>query len=93
MWNLAFYAKLGVKVTIRRGYKFYQSKFISSYVKFCASKRKLAKSASDKKLWKDMANIIFGKLIEDVKKRIDIRSQRSSACSAQVLFFLPKLLK
>lgn len=71
--NLAFYCKLGVKAKLVRGYKFHQSKFISPYVKLCAKNRKAAKSASDKKLWKDMANIIFGKLIEDVKKRSDVR--------------------
>jgi hypothetical protein len=94
--NLAFYCKLGVKVTLRRGYKFYQSKFISSYVKFCSAKRKSAKSASDKKLWKDMANIIFGKLIEDVKKRVDIRYYNNfnalDACLKTHVDSMPKII-
>jgi len=94
--NLAFYCKLGVKVTLRRGYKFRQSKFISTYVKLCAKKRKAAKSESDKKLWKDMANIIFGKLIEDVKKRVDIRYYNNfnalDACLKNHVESMPKII-
>ena len=69
---LAFYASLGVKVTLIRGYKFRQEKFIKSYVEFCAHRRSQTTNNSDKKLWKDMANIIFGKFIEDVRKRVNI---------------------
>ena len=70
---LAFYSSLGVKVTLKRGYKFRQANFIKGYVEFCAQNRKKATNKADMKLWKDLANIIYGKFIEDVKKRVDIR--------------------
>lgn len=60
---LAFLAKLGVKVTLIRGYSFHQERFISSYVSFCAAQRKLSTNPADKNLWKLMANIIYGKVI------------------------------
>ena len=60
---LSFLAMLGVKVKLLRGYSFYQEKFISSYVLFCAEQRKMSNNNADKKLWKNMANIIYGKFI------------------------------
>ena len=59
---LKFLAALGVKVTLRKGYKFRQTNFISSYVMFCAQQRKKSTNAADKKLWKDLANIIYGEM-------------------------------
>lgn len=60
---LSFLSWIGVKVRIVRGYAFRQTKFISGYVNFCAAQRKKSTNASDKKLWKNMANIIYGKFI------------------------------
>ena len=57
---LSFLAKLGVKITLKRGYKFYQESFIKPYVEFCAKQRKAATNEADKRLWKLMANIIYG---------------------------------
>ena len=74
---LAFYSSLGVIVTLKRGYKFRQENFIAGYVQFCAQNRKKATNKADMKLWKDLANIIYGKFIEDVKKRVDIRYYKS----------------
>ena len=71
--NLAFYCSLGVKATLTRGYKFRQGKFIAPYVNLCTSKRKEATDDFDKDIWKRMNNIVFGKLIEDPTKRVDIR--------------------
>ena len=60
---LSFLSSMGVKVSIVRGYAFRQTNFISGYVNFCAAQRKKSSNASDKKLWKNMANIIYGKFI------------------------------
>ena len=60
---LSFLSSVGVKVTIVRGHAFRQTNFISGYVNFCAAQRKKSTNASDKKLWKNMANIIYGKFI------------------------------
>ena len=60
---LSFLSSMGVIVNIVRGYAFRQTNFISGYVNFCAAQRKKSNNASDKKLWKNMANIIYGKFI------------------------------
>ena len=59
---LKFIASLGVKVKLIRGYSFIQKNFISSYVKYCAQQRKMSKNPADKQMWKDLCNIIFGKI-------------------------------
>ena len=59
---LKFLAALGVKIKLKRGYMFRQTKFISSYVKYCAQQRKLSTNPADKQMWKDLCNIIFGML-------------------------------
>ena len=74
---LAFYASLGVKITLQRGYKFRQKKFIANYVKYCAQMRKLASTNFEKKMWKNMVNINYGKFIEDPKKRVHIKYLKS----------------
>ena len=63
---LTFLAKLGVKVTIKRGYKFFQEEFIKPYVTFCSKQRQAATNEADKRLWKLMANIIYG--VEEKKE-------------------------
>jgi hypothetical protein len=60
---LLFYAEQGVKVTLKRGYKFRQLNFIEPYVTHCADLRKKSTNDADKKMYKDMNNIIFGKFI------------------------------
>jgi hypothetical protein len=57
---LKFLAALGVKIKLKRGYSFRQTKFISSYVKYCAQQRKMSTNPADKQMWKDLCNIIFG---------------------------------
>ena len=60
---LSYLASLGVKVTLIKGYAFRQTEFISGYVNFCSAQRKKSANTADKKLWKNMANIIYGKFI------------------------------
>jgi hypothetical protein len=60
---LLFYAEIGVKITLSRGYKFRQQNFITPYVEHCANLRKNSTNDADKKMYKDMNNIIFGKFI------------------------------
>lgn len=74
---LAFYASLGVKITLQRGYKFRQKNFIANYVNYCAQMRKLSTTSFGKKMWKNMANIVYGKFIEDPKKRVHIKYLKS----------------
>ena len=60
---LSYLSSLGVKVTLVRGYAFRQKEFIAGYANFCASQRKKSSNAADKKLWKNMINIMYGKCI------------------------------
>lgn len=62
---LKFLAGLGVKIKLKRGYMFRQTEFISSYVKYCAQQRKMSTNPADKQMWKDLNNIIFGRV--DIK--------------------------
>ena len=74
---LAFYSSLGVKVKLQSGYKFRQKSFIANYVNYCAKMRKLATSNFEKKMWKNMVNINYGKFIEDPRKRVHIKYLKS----------------
>ena len=67
---LSYLASLGVKVTLIKGYAFRQTEFISGYVNFCSAQRKKSANAADKKLWKNMANIIYGKFIGNLFLKI-----------------------
>ena len=64
--TLAFLSALGVVITLLRGYKFRQTDFIASYVKMCADQRKKSTNPADKNVWKLMANILFGKVCDNV---------------------------
>ena len=64
--TLAFLSVMGVVITLLRGYKFRQTDFIASYVKMCAEQRKKSTNPADKNVWKLMANILFGKVCDDI---------------------------
>ena len=71
--NLKYILTLGVKCTVNYGYQFSQLPIFKQYIKMCQEMRKNCKSAIEKKLWKDLANIIFGKTIENILKYTDVK--------------------
>ena len=65
-----FLMQHGIKVThVGRALLFEQRPFMRTYIEFCAKMRRLATTDAERDFWKLCMNQIFGKTIEDVRKR------------------------
>ena len=68
--NLKFYLNQGMILTkIHRVMSFLQSPWMSKYIELCGQLRKSAKTRFQSELYKLMMNSIFGKSMENVRKR------------------------
>ena len=71
--NLKQYLEEGMILKkVHRGIKFYQSKWMEPYFRKNTNLRKLATSSFEKDFFKLMNNSVFGKTIENIRKRQNV---------------------
>ncbi|CAH3171239.1 unnamed protein product [Porites evermanni] len=71
--NLRQYLEMGIRLTaVHRGISFYQSSWMEPYIRKNTELRKTAANSFEKDFFKLMNNSVFGKTIENIRKRQNI---------------------
>ena len=77
--NLQLYTSLGMHLTkVHRALRFEQSPWMEPYIRMNTELRKKAASDFEKDLYKLINNLVFGKTMENLRKRVDVKLVRSN---------------
>ena len=77
--NLQLYASLGMRLKkVHRALRFDQSPWMEPYIRMNTELRKKATNAFEKDLYKLMNNSVFGKTMENLRRRVDVKLVRAN---------------